>query len=105
LGNIKFVNLEIETNPNDLSYKISDEPTTQHALAHFSWAMSLSQEAVEKVLINRKFHVPSVEDVESLLNVDQANYLRDSFAKSIYECVFNWIIKTTNSVLEVKKIK
>ncbi len=103
LGNIKFVNLDTETSPNEPSYKISDDTVTQHALARFATMLSLSQEAVEKALVNRTFHVACVEDVESPLTVEQASYSRDSFAKNIYERVFDWIIKATNSVLEVRR--
>ena len=38
--------------------------------------------------------------VVSPLNAEQASYARDSFAKSIYERVFNWVVVTTNKALQ-----
>lgn len=64
--------------------------------------LKLSRETVIKALINRKFHVNTMsEDVQSPLNLEQANYARDALAKDIYERTFNWILKTINNSLEV----
>ena len=110
MGNIKFVELEEvgvkrrqdQNESSSLAYRISNDELSQHALNKFCTMLSLCRESVEKALVNRKFHVAAVEDVESPLNAEQASYSRDSFAKSIYERVFDWIIKMVNVVLEVK---
>lgn len=100
LGNIKFYALNIEV-PNMPAFGISDDIGTQNALDHFCQLLGLSKEAVSKALLHKKIHVHSVENVESPVTVEQAYYARDSFAKNIYERVFEWIISTLNHLLMV----
>jgi len=63
--------------------------------------LKLERDDVVKALLNRKFLVASLENVDSPLNLEQAYYVRDALAKDIYERTFDWVLKIINFSLEV----
>lgn len=97
LGNIQFDKNSGQNGQNE--FKISADEDSQKALKYFCLLLDLSQNEVEKALTNKKLRVLAVEDVESPLSVDQANYARNSFAKNIYERLFDWIINIVNQAM------
>ena len=45
-------------------------------------------------------HITSLSaQVHTPLSVDQANYVRDAFAKGVYERLFKWIVNQLNTSL------
>ncbi|RMZ97229.1 unconventional myosin-Ic isoform X2 [Brachionus plicatilis] len=106
LGNIKFEDLNGSSKRDYIKSVKKGDFESEMALENFCSLLSLEKEATIEALINRMYKVngsKQSEKVMSPLNIEQANYARDSLAKDLYERTFNWILYRINVSLEKSK--
>ncbi|GAB2275306.1 Myosin-1 [Dionaea muscipula] len=93
LGNVSFV---VTDNENHV------EPVVDEALLSVAGLIGCSVEALQLALSTRNMKVGN-DNIVQKLTLSQAIDTRDALAKSIYSCLFDWLVEQINKSLSVGK--
>jgi myosin heavy subunit len=89
---------QIDFKPEGEGSSIS--PESQEAVEVVSHLLQVDPLQLGNSFIKRESLVSAKEKVARLLNVQEAQYTRDSFVKTVYQRLFLWIVKRVNEAIE-----
>lgn len=95
LGNVEFEEEKANASVDSCVVSNKDQVKTVAKLLH------VTPEVLEKALITRSISTAG-NNIDVFLTVKQAQFARNSLAKSLYSRIFDWVVQVVNRSIETK---
>ena len=100
LGNVEFTTSEEGSGQDGEVSEISSNPSSQEAVEKCAKLLGINIDDLSNALTKRTI-AAGTKQIETNLNVQQAEYAREAMVKSLYSKSFDWLVQRINKSLQV----